>query len=553
MCARREDLIEIGGADEDLCYLGYICGPYDMTFRLRNKGLKEVWHESEFLFHTWHPGADGGGVKNYMGPHDGERMSALAIESIKTGRIRPFCENRAIQNMKIGKRNPDDLSESVLISPGYTDEWRYEGIHKREDKHLQTNPHPFMIRRQKENYPKEEIVLRIINFIKSLTFRRVIGYPLRWLKALIRLSNTRVKVKEYDSQIKSLDKRLDAIEYGSSSSLDVLQKACALANNNSISYKFPDKIYQNISECVDVLKCSSFERKFVSQLLADEFEKIVPRKGFSFDRQNFNTLIHEGIVTLNDCTLSKGQIDDLNKYFSRKKVFNSHVYIYSDKEPYEVEKLRLESPIGSYRSADTINAPHLLDLALNPKVLGIVEQYLGCAPTIYSMNSWRYFPGYPQTGPQDFHRDIDDYKFLALFLFLSDVQGGESGGQFQYIKRTHDEGELAKLTSNISVAGEFFPPKLKNHGYKNSDLYKKIFSAQIEDFIGPAGSVFLSDTFGLHRGVPPQFNDRFVCWIRYGYGQNWAYKNDGIEAVMLEQKKELDPYSKFVTRNIVHS
>ena len=43
MCALREDIISIGGADEDLTYLGHICGPYDMTFRLMNFGRRLRW------------------------------------------------------------------------------------------------------------------------------------------------------------------------------------------------------------------------------------------------------------------------------------------------------------------------------------------------------------------------------------------------------------------------------------------------------------------------------------------------------------------------------
>src|SRR5207248_1492620 len=36
LAARRRDMLAIGGADEHLDYLGYVCGPYDMTFRLVN-------------------------------------------------------------------------------------------------------------------------------------------------------------------------------------------------------------------------------------------------------------------------------------------------------------------------------------------------------------------------------------------------------------------------------------------------------------------------------------------------------------------------------------
>lgn len=99
LCARREDLINIGGADEHIDYLGHICGPYEMTFRLVNAGKKEVWHQEEFLYHVWHPGADGKG--NYLGPHDGRNMSTIALDVRRTGRVMPLVENPAIRILRL--------------------------------------------------------------------------------------------------------------------------------------------------------------------------------------------------------------------------------------------------------------------------------------------------------------------------------------------------------------------------------------------------------------------------------------------------------------------
>lgn len=110
MCALHEDLINIGGADEHMDYLGHICGPYDMTFRLVNAGKKEVWHEEEFLYHTWHPGTDGKG--NYLGPHDGMNMSTTALSVKRTGRVMPLVENPAIELLRVGQDNI--LYESLL-------------------------------------------------------------------------------------------------------------------------------------------------------------------------------------------------------------------------------------------------------------------------------------------------------------------------------------------------------------------------------------------------------------------------------------------------------
>ena len=121
MCARRDDIIAIGGADEDFTYLGHICGPYDMTFRLMNFGRRLVWETEEYLYHTWHPGTDG--ADNYLGPHDGMNMSTTALQSLTSGRIQPLVENRAISELRRGqhdKRASSDLLD-LLIDPTYKD------------------------------------------------------------------------------------------------------------------------------------------------------------------------------------------------------------------------------------------------------------------------------------------------------------------------------------------------------------------------------------------------------------------------------------------------
>lgn len=102
MCARRDDLIAIGGADEHIDYLGHICGPYEMTFRLINLGHREVWHQTEFMYHTWHPGQ--AGEDNYLGPHDGRHISSTALNALISGRILPLEMNKSIKNIRLGTK-----------------------------------------------------------------------------------------------------------------------------------------------------------------------------------------------------------------------------------------------------------------------------------------------------------------------------------------------------------------------------------------------------------------------------------------------------------------
>ena len=121
MCATRDDLIAIGGADEHVDYLGHVCGPYDMTFRLINAGRREVWLEDEFTYHTWHPGQAGEG--NYLGPHDGRHMSTTALRALLSGRVLPLVENKAIRPLRLGATADGALSLEKLVDTNRAVQW----------------------------------------------------------------------------------------------------------------------------------------------------------------------------------------------------------------------------------------------------------------------------------------------------------------------------------------------------------------------------------------------------------------------------------------------
>jgi hypothetical protein len=129
MCALREDLLAIGGADEHTDYLGHICGPYEMTFRLVNYGRREMWLDDEFTYHAWHPGE--AGDKNYLGPHDGRHVSARALEARFSGRILPFLENPAISNLRLQNGQASvEQSLAQLVSEERLESWSSENVAK---------------------------------------------------------------------------------------------------------------------------------------------------------------------------------------------------------------------------------------------------------------------------------------------------------------------------------------------------------------------------------------------------------------------------------------
>jgi len=162
MCARKKDLLAIGGADEHIDYLGHICGPYEMTFRLVNYGRKEIWLNDEFTYHTWHPGQ--AGENNYVGPHDGRHLSSRALQAKFNGRILPFVENRAIQELRLAHAPvPLDQSLGSVLSEERLQNWTTENV-------ANLQPH---IWRTLLSFRRRVVALRLLKTFAKLLLNRV--------------------------------------------------------------------------------------------------------------------------------------------------------------------------------------------------------------------------------------------------------------------------------------------------------------------------------------------------------------------------------------------
>ncbi len=109
---RKEDAIRFGGFDEHPSYIGYLCGPYDLAWRLVNAGWPEIWHDSSVaLWHFAHPdpiGTNGqkASLKQLLEkayPHiDGHALTA--VEAFSVGRYQPLRENPKIWALRMQDR-----------------------------------------------------------------------------------------------------------------------------------------------------------------------------------------------------------------------------------------------------------------------------------------------------------------------------------------------------------------------------------------------------------------------------------------------------------------
>lgn len=112
MTVPRDLAIRFGGFDEHKSYAGYLCGPYDLGWRLVNAGFPEVWEPySTMLWHFAHPDPIGtqGILPNFsnlrqMTYAHVDLHSWTAVEMFSSGRMLPLQENSEIFHMRMERR-----------------------------------------------------------------------------------------------------------------------------------------------------------------------------------------------------------------------------------------------------------------------------------------------------------------------------------------------------------------------------------------------------------------------------------------------------------------
>ena len=194
--------------------------------------------------------------------------------------------------------------------------------------------------------------------------------------------------------------------------------------------------------------------------------------------------------------LSAQQAAELRDYFSAQLV----------QDTYRPEQGRFlpgsdarhpESHIAHHDAADVIRAPYLFALANDPRILAVVSRYLGCRPTLgYLAVWWSYHTGVGAQHAENFHRDVDDWRFVKLFVYLSDVAA--DNGPHVYVSHSAASSKLRQVRrlSDAEVTAAFG-------------------SEKVLTMTGRAGEGFLEDTFGIHKGQPVGVGRRLMFQAVY--------------------------------------
>jgi hypothetical protein len=177
---------------------------------------------------------------------------------------------------------------------------------------------------------------------------------------------------------------------------------------------------------------------------------------------------------------------------------------YRDREAAE-QQFGRKFRLGRYNHA-FLASPALKALAADKQLLAIARKYLRTTPVLVGARMWWSFAGPAPTeeqkkAGQGFHYDIDGYRALTFFFYLTDV--GLSSGPHVYVRGSHVKKRLKHLVTMYK--GRSDEEIAESYG-----IERQVVSC------GPAGSGFAEDIFGFHKGLAPESGDRLIVQVRYG-------------------------------------
>jgi hypothetical protein len=190
------------------------------------------------------------------------------------------------------------------------------------------------------------------------------------------------------------------------------------------------------------------------------------------------------------------QSRELREYFSTKLVADPYKDATRKYMPDSQER-DPDSHIAHHCAKDILNAPYLLDLVNDPRLLNIAAGFLGCKPTIgYMATWWSYHTAKGAQQAEHHHRDVDDWRFLKLFIYLTDV--GQSNGPHIYVQNSSTSPKLREIRR-----------------FSDDEVAQAFGKENILELKGKAGEGFFEDTFGIHKGQPVAEGRRLLFQVVY--------------------------------------
>lgn len=157
---------------------------------------------------------------------------------------------------------------------------------------------------------------------------------------------------------------------------------------------------------------------------------------------------------------------------------------------------------------NTVVQSQAISRLINDPLLRLIAcRYLRSEPRFVGANLWWTYP--VQASDADraehahlFHRDVDDFRFMKFFFYLTDVQPGD--GAHVCVRGSHHTPPVSKLLDRWLI-----------RRYSDSEI-NRIFAPQdILEITGQAGVGFAENTLCVHKGLTPHHSPRLLLQLQF--------------------------------------
>lgn len=211
-------------------------------------------------------------------------------------------------------------------------------------------------------------------------------------------------------------------------------------------------------------------------------------------------------------------------------------FLYSQKEQAHEQCLQ-PILIGRYFNADE-HCDAIAQLIDDPILKAIAADYLQAQPAYLGSQLWWSFPNEASEKQrcqvsQAFHYDLDGYRFIKFFFYLTDVD--EQSGPHVFVPGTHNCMKLQH--------------RLLRKRYTDKAILDAYGADSILTLYGTAGFGFVEDTFCFHKGRVPISRDRLILQIEFGI-KDYGMQHQRFPAEKLQMLPgQAEPYQASAAMN----
>jgi len=163
-------------------------------------------------------------------------------------------------------------------------------------------------------------------------------------------------------------------------------------------------------------------------------------------------------------------------------------------------------------------------LKRDPLLLAIAGEYLQSVPTFVGANLWWTYAVDALAEDRDrhahlYHRDVDDFRFLKFFFYLTDVNQGD--GAHICVASSHRRPPVLRFWDRWNI-----------RRYSDAEIELTYPKDKILEICGPAGTGFAENTLCIHKGRTPISQNRLLLQLQFALF-DYGVMHDRHDAALL--------------------